>query len=288
MLGISPMVGIWGAPHAPKSDAAAIRGAEPSERRKLFGEPTPSPQYLRWHVFGRMPKPQGVYGERPMPPRQTLTLFGRMPEPQSERRRLFGEPTPSPQYLRWHIFGRCPSPKVFMGSAPYLQCQTLPLFGVTNPFKDAGYLGSQPQAPNISDGVYLGVAQAPGCLWGVPHAPKSRRSRYSECRTQREDASCLGSQPQAPNISDGMYLGVAQAPRCLWGVPHAPNVRRCRYSGSPNPTRDASYLGSQPQAPNISDGMYLGECPSPMVYMGSAPCPQCQTLPLFGRIPEPL
>ena len=123
MLGISPMVGIWGVPHAPKSDATAIRGAEPNQ-------------------------------------------------------------------------------------------------------EDAGYLGSQPQAPNISDGVYLGVAQAPRCIWGAPHTSNVRRCSYSgECpNPNKEDASYLGSQPQAPNISDGVYLGDAQAPRCLWGEPHAPDI----------------------------------------------------------------
>ena len=88
----------------------------PTRRRRLFGEPTPSPQYLRWRVFGRMPKPQGVYGECPMPPRQTLPLFGES-EP-IQRRKLFGEPTPSPQYLRWHVFGRKPKPKCVYGERP--------------------------------------------------------------------------------------------------------------------------------------------------------------------------
>ena len=92
----------------------------------LFGEPNPirktqavwespspiSPMVCIWEL----PKPRGVYGERPMPPRQTLPLFGRMPEPQSEGRKLFG--SPQAPYLRWCVFGRCPSPEVFMGSTP--------------------------------------------------------------------------------------------------------------------------------------------------------------------------
>ena len=87
----------------------------------------------------------------------------------------------------------------------------------------------------------------------------------------------LGYICDAGYISDGGYMGSAPCPQ----------VRRWRYSGGcPNPTKDASYLGSQPQAPNISDGVYLGECPSPRVFMGSAPCPQVQTLPLFVE-PEP-
>ena len=68
-------------PMPPKSDAIAIRSAEPNERRKLFGEPTPSPQYLRWCVFGRMPKPRGVYGERPMPPRLRRCAIWEVPSP---------------------------------------------------------------------------------------------------------------------------------------------------------------------------------------------------------------
>ena len=151
--------------------------------------------------------------------------------------------------------------------------------------EDAGYLGSQPQAPNISDGVYLGVAQAPGCIWGVPHTPKSDAAAIrgaalgfaaSLCEEpNQKDAGYLGSQPQAPNISDGVYLGVAQAPRCIWGAPHTSNVRRCSYSGEcPNPNQeDASYLGSQPQAPNISDGVYLGDAQAPRCLWGEPHAP---------------
>ena len=71
-------------------------------------------------------------------------------------------------------------------------------------------------------------------IWGAPHAPDVRRCRYSgECpNPNQRDVGYLGSQPQAPNISDGMYLGVTQAPGCIWGAPHAPKTGRCRYSGS--------------------------------------------------------
>ena len=135
---------------------------------------------------------------------------------------------------------------------------------------DAGY---------ISDGGYMGSAPCPQCR---------DAAAIRGVRTRREDAGYLGSQPQAPNISDGVYLGECPSPRVYMGSAPCPQDRRCRYSGSPNPFKDASYLGSQPQAPNISDGMYLGESPSPSVFMGSAPCPPRQTLPLFGRMPEPL
>ena len=153
----------------------------PSQTLPLFGEPNPirrtqavwespspiSPMACIWEL----PKPRGVYGERPMPPRQTLPLFGRMPEPQSERRKLFG--SPQAPYLRWCVFGRCPSPEVYMGSAPCPQDRRCRYSGeCPNPNqKDASYLGVP--KPHISDGVYLGDAQAPRCIWGVPHAPKT-------------------------------------------------------------------------------------------------------------------
>ena len=42
MLSISPMVCIWGVPHAPKSDATAIRGAEPNQKdASCLGVPKP-------------------------------------------------------------------------------------------------------------------------------------------------------------------------------------------------------------------------------------------------------
>ena len=121
MPGISPMVGIWGAPHAPKSDATAIRENARTPIRKT----------------------QAVW-ESPSPI--------------------------SPMVWIWEN------------------------------------------------------AQAPGCIWGVPHTSNVRRCRYSgECpNPNQEDASCLGV--PKPHISDGVYLGVAQAPGCLWGAPHAPDI----------------------------------------------------------------
>ena len=103
-------------PMPPKSDAIAIRSAEPNERRKLFGEPTPSPQYLRWRVFGSCPSPRVYMGSAPCPQCQTLPLFG-VPNP-TRRRKLFGEPTPSPPYLRWCVFGRMPKPRGVYGERP--------------------------------------------------------------------------------------------------------------------------------------------------------------------------
>ena len=131
----------------------------------------------------------------------------------------------------------------------------------------------------------LGISPMVG-IWGAPHAPNVRRCRYSGCRTQRKTQAIWGANPKPPISPMACIWENAQAPGCIWGAPHTSNVRRCRYSGSPNPTRDASCLGSQPQAPSISDGVYLGECPSPEVFMGSAPCPQDRTLPLFG-VPNP-
>ena len=137
-LGVAQAPGcIWGVPHAPKSDAAAIRENARTPIRKtqaVWESPSPiSPMACIWEL----PKPQGVYGERPMPPRQDATAIrgaalgfaASLCEEPNERRKLFGEPTPSPQYLRWRVFGSCPSPEVYMGSTPYLQCQTLQLFG---------------------------------------------------------------------------------------------------------------------------------------------------------------
>ena len=54
--------------------------------------------------------------------------------------------------------------------------------------------------------------------------PMSDAAAIRGVRTHIRDASCLGSQPQAPNISDGVYLGDAQAPGCIWGEPHAPDI----------------------------------------------------------------
>ena len=78
------------------------------------------------------------------------------------------------------------------------------------------------------------------CIWGVPHAPKSDAtairgaalgSAASLCEEpNQKDASCLGV--PKPHISDGVYLGDAQASGCIWGAPHAPKTGRCRYSGS--------------------------------------------------------
>ena len=161
--------------------ALPLRSAKNPIRRTqaVWESPSPiSPMACIWEL----PKPQGVYGEHPMPPRQTLPLFGRMPEPQSERRKLFG--SPQAPYLRWCVFGRCPSPEVYMGSTPCPQDRRCRYSGeCPNPNqKDASYLGVP--KPHISDGVYLGVAQAPRCIWGAPHAPKTGRCRYSGSRTQ--------------------------------------------------------------------------------------------------------
>ena len=149
----------------------------------------------------------------------------------------------------------------------------------------------------------LGISPMVG-IWGVPHAPMTDAAAIREnARTpiRTEDASYLGSQPQAPNISDGVYLGVTQAPRCIWGVPHAPNVRRCRYSGEcPNPNQeDASYLGSQPKPP-VSPMACIWEMPKPQGVYGEHPMPpmsdaaairgvrtQRETQAIWGANPKP-
>ena len=117
-----------------------------SKRRKLFGSPqTP---YLRWRVFGSYPSPQMFMGSTPCPQDWTLPLFGRIPEPQSKRRKLFG--SPQAPYLRWRVFGSCPSPKTFMGSTPCPQIRTLPLFGrMPEPQSKRRKLFGSPQAPYL-------------------------------------------------------------------------------------------------------------------------------------------
>ena len=162
-------------------DATAIRENARTPIRKtqaVWESPSPiSPMACIWEL----PKPQGVYGEHPMPPRQTLPLFGRMPEPQSERRKLFG--SPQAPYLRWCVFGRMPKPRGVYGERPMPPRQDAAAIRGAEPNQeDASCLGVP--KPHISDCVYLGVAQAPGCIWGVPHAPKSGRCRYSGSRTQ--------------------------------------------------------------------------------------------------------
>ena len=161
----------------------------------------------------------------------TLPLFGRMPEPQSERCKLFG--SPQAPYLRWCVFGSCPSPGVYMGSTPCPQVRTLPLFGEPNPIRrtQAVWESPSPISPMV-------------CIWEN-----------------------------------------AQAPSCIWGVPHAPKTGRCRYSGSRTQSRRRKLFGS-PQAPYLRWCVF-GSCPSPKGFMGSTPCPQDKTLPLFGE-PNPI
>ena len=118
----------------------------------------------------------------------------------------------------------------------------------------------------------LGISPMVG-IWGAPHAPNVRRCRYSGSPNPFKDASYLGSQPQAPNISDGMYLGVAQAPRCLWGAPHAPKFRRCRYSGSPNPSRGRKLFGEPTPSPQYLRWRVFGSCPSPGCIWGAPHAP---------------
>ena len=112
----------------------------------------------------------GVYmGSAPCPQVRRYRYSGS--RTQSEGRKLFG--SPQAPYLRWRVFGSCPSPKVYMGSTPCPQDRRYRYSGeCPNPNKkDASCLGVP--KPHISDGVYLGDAQAPRCLWGVPHAPKT-------------------------------------------------------------------------------------------------------------------
>ncbi len=174
----------------------------------------------------------GVYmGSAPCPQVRRYRYSGS--RTQSEGRKLFG--SPQAPYLRWRVFGSCPSPGVYMGSAPCPQDRTLPLFGEPNPIKKTQAVWESP-SPISPMACIWENAQAPRCIWGEPHTPKDRTLPLfgRSPNPNQEDASCLGV--PKPHISDGVYLGVAQAPRCIWGVPHAPKTGRCRYSGEcPNP-----------------------------------------------------
>ena len=134
----------------------------------------------------------------------------------------------------------------YMGSAPCPPSQTLSLFGVPNPTRDASYLGSQPQAPNISDGVYLGECPSPMVYMGS--AP------YLQCQTLP-----------------------------LFGVPRSALPLRF----AKNPSGRRKLFGEPTPSPQYLRWRVFGSCPSPEVYMGSTPYLQCQTLQLFGRMPEP-
>ena len=144
------------------------------------------------------------------------------------------------------------------------------------------YSGSRTQSGRRK---LFGSPQAPRCIWGVPHAPKTDAAAIRGAEPNQKDASYLGV--PKPHISDGVYLGECPSPEVYMGSAPCPQDRRCRYSGEcPNPNqKDASYLGVP--KPHISDGVYLGECPSPEVYMGSAPCPQDRRCRYSGECPSP-
>ena len=80
----------------------------------------------------------------------------------------------------------------------------------------------------------LGISPMVG-IWGVPHAPKSDAALFGRMPEPQSGRRKLFGSPQAPNISDGVYLGVAQAPGCIWGAPHAPKAETLRYLGGPKP-----------------------------------------------------
>ena len=245
MLGISPMVCIWGVPHVPVS--VLLRSGE----------------------------------QNPL----TLPLFGRMPEPQSERRKLFG--SPQAPYLRWCVFGRMPKPRGVYGERPMPPRQDVAAIRGAEPNqKDASCLGVP--KPHISDGVYLGVAQAPGCIWGAPHAPKTGRCRYSGSRTQSRRRKLFGS-PQEPQSERRKLFGSPQAPYLRWRVfgrmpkprgvygenPIPPKTGRCRYSGEARtPIRKTQAVWEFPSP--ISPMACIWELPKPQGVYGEYPMPPRQ------------
>ena len=161
-------------------------------------------------------------------------------------RKLFGRP--QAPYLRWRVFGSCPSPGMFMGSTPCPQDRTLPLFGVPNPSKtQAVWESPSPISPMV---CIWELPKPRGSLWGVPHAPRTETQAIrgaalgfaaSLCEEPNEDASCLGV--PKPHISDGVYLGVAQAPRLFMGSTPCPQEMDASYSGCRTLSKDASCLG---------------------------------------------
>ena len=177
----SPEVFMGSAPYLRCQTLPLFGESEPIQRRKLFGEPTPSPQYLRWHVFGRCPSPKVFMGSAPCPQCQTLPLFG-VPNPY-QRRKLFGEPTPSPQYLRWRVFGRMPKPRGVYGECPIPpMSDAAAIRGVRTHSKTQAIWGANPKPPISPMACIWEKAQAQVCLWGAPHAPQDRRFRFSgEC-----------------------------------------------------------------------------------------------------------
>ncbi len=142
---------------------------------------------------------------------------------------------------------------------------------------DAGY---------ISDGVYMGSAPCPRigsvAKWGTEPLDATAIRENARTPIRKTQAVWESPSPISPMVC---IWENAQAPRCIWGAPHAPKTGRCRYSGSRTQSEGRKLFGS-PQAPYLRWRVF-GSCPSPKVYMGSTPCPQDRTPPLFGRMPEP-
>ena len=106
---------IWGAPHAPKTGRCRYSGSRTqSEGRKLFG--SPQAPYLRWRVFGRMPKPRGVYGENPIPPKTGRCRYsGEARTPIRKTQAVWEFPSPiSPMACIWEL----PKPQGVYGEYP--------------------------------------------------------------------------------------------------------------------------------------------------------------------------
>ena len=142
---------------------------------------------------------------------------------------------------------------------------------------DAGY---------ISDGVYMGSAPCPRigsvAKWGTEPLDATAIRENARTPIRKTQAVWESPSPISPMVC---IWENAQAPRCIWGAPHAPKTGRCRYSGGRTQSGRRKLFGS-PQAPYLRWCVF-GSCPSPEVYMGSAPCPQDRTLPLFGE-PNPI
>ena len=167
---ISPMACIWELPKPrdvygeypmpPRQDAAAIRSSEPIKDASCLG--VPKPHISDGVYLGVAQAPRKFMGSTPCPQDRDASYSGcrarlcRFALRRTQRgRKLFG--SPQAPYLRWRVFGSCPSPKMFMGSTPCPQEM------------DASYSGCRTLSKDAS---CLGVPKPQGCLWGVPHAPK--------------------------------------------------------------------------------------------------------------------
>ena len=118
-----------------------------------------------------------VYGERPMPPRVRRCAI-RSSEPNSRRCAIWEAPSPiSAMAGIWEL----PKPQGVYGEMPHApkpDAAAIRENARTPIRKTQAIWGANPKPP-ISPMVCIWEnAQAPGCIWGAPHAPKAQTLRY--------------------------------------------------------------------------------------------------------------